>query len=78
MNAISDLLFEFQQMRYQIRGIVKYFHLILQINFRSKILSFLQRNHEISIFAIEKANLSATQWYIKFSSILIQIDSAKL
>ena len=45
--------------RYQVKGFVKYFklyknfnlRLIPRINLRSKILNFLQRNHEISIFA---------------------------
>ena len=42
------------------KGIIEYFfeklfRLILWIDLRLKILSFLERNHEISIFAWEKA-----------------------
>ena len=56
MNVISDLLIGFKQMKYHIRVIIpkfkmvlKYFNfcLILRINLRLKILSFLYRNHEM-------------------------------
>ena len=64
---------------YQIRGlsstkVIKCnFRLILCIILRSSIFFFLLRHHETSTFAWEREpNLSATQWYIYFSSCQIQ------
>ena len=57
MNTISDLLIGFNQMKYQIKRIAEYFETVKKqflLNFenmRLKILSFLQRNQEIYIFA---------------------------
>ena len=73
MNTICDLLIGFYQMRYQTKGISKYFNfcLISGINLRWKFWAFYREIIKYIFLHKKKPNLSMRQ-SIYFSSIRIQ------